>query len=73
MGTKNIKVSYNGDIDMLEVFFEPKGGYYDFTDDDRIQVRYDQEGNVIGFMIEGVKGIRGWIDAELRDKTQKTA
>ena len=45
-----------------------KAGYYDsISDDDRVQVRYDRDGRAIGFMVEGLKDVQGWLDVELVD------
>ena len=63
-----MSISYLADIDTLFVHFESKEGYYDSTsDDDRVQVRYDRDGRVIGFMVEGLKDVQGWLDVELVD------
>ena len=60
MGTRKLSVSYLADIDTLFVHFESKIGFYSpMDDDDRISARYDIEGNLIRFMIEGLPGIRG--------------
>ena len=68
MGKRNVSISYLADVDTLFVHFESKEGYYDsLSDDDRVQVRYDQDGRVIGFMIEGLTDVQGWLDVELAD------
>ena len=68
MGWENVSISYLADVDTLFIHFESKEGYYDsISDDDRVQVRYDRDGRVIGFMIEGLKGVQGWLDVELTD------
>ncbi len=68
MGWENVSISYLADADTLFIHFESKEGYYDsISDDDRVQVRYDRDGRVIGFMIEGLKEVQGWLDVELAD------
>ena len=68
MGKRNVSISYLADVDTLFVHFESKEGYYDsISDDDRVQVRYDRDGKVIGFMVEGLKDVHGWLDVELAD------
>lgn len=68
MGKRNVSISYLADVDTLFVHFEAKEGYYDsISEDDRVQVRYDQDGRVIGFMVEGLKDVEGWLDVELAD------
>ena len=66
MGTRKLSVSYLADIDTLFVHFESKIGFYSpMDDDDRISARYDIEGNLIGFMIEGLREFEAWTDFEL--------
>lgn len=48
---KNLKVWYDPEADLFQVYFENKAGYYAPTDDNRVEVRLDNEGNVIGFNI----------------------
>ena len=66
MGTKELRVSYLADIDTLFVHFESRIGFYSPLDeDDRISARYDDEGNLIGFMIEGLREFEAWSDLNL--------
>lgn len=66
MGTRKLSVSYLSSIDTLFVHFETKPGFYDFLDDDeRVSARYDVEGRLIGFMIEGLREFEDWTDFEL--------
>ena len=68
MRQANVSISYLADIDTLYVHFESKAGYYDsISDNDRVQVRYDRNGRAIGFMVEGLKDVQGWLDVELVD------
>ena len=72
MEKRNVSISYLADIDTLFVHFESEAGYYDsMADDDRVQLRYDQNGRVIGFMVEGLKDIQGWLKVELADAKAK--
>lgn len=75
MAKRQISVSYLEDIDTLFVHFELKAGFYDLIseDDDRIWARYDENGKVIGFMIDGLKDIKAWRDFELSDITREEA
>ena len=60
MGKRNVSISYLADIDTLYVHFESKAGFYDaIPGDDHVQARYDEDGKVIGFMVEGLKDIQG--------------
>ncbi len=73
MGKTNVSVSYLADIDTLFVHFESEAGYYDaILGDDRVQARYDENGRVIGFMVEGLKDVQGWLSFELTDIAVKT-
>ena len=66
MGTRKLSVSYLSDIVTLFVHFEAKPGFYDLLDDDeRVSARYDVEGKLIGFMIEGLREFETWADFEL--------
>ena len=68
MEKRNVSISYLADVDTLFIHFESKEGYYDsVSEDDRVQVRYDRDGRAIGFMIEGLKEVQGWLDVELSD------
>ena len=74
MGTRKLKVSYLADIDMLFVHFESKVGFYSPLDeDDRISARYDDAGNLIGFMIEGLREFEEWTDFELPEVDEEQA
>ncbi|MCI0437940.1 MAG: DUF2283 domain-containing protein [Chloroflexi bacterium] len=70
---RTVSVSYHPDIDFLEVQFEKKSGYFDETDDARVMVRYDKEGNVIGFAVHNVKSIGNLLDLELKPKASESA
>ena len=69
----NVSVSYLADIDTLFVHLESEAGFYDaILGDDRVQARYDENGRVIGFMVEGLKDVQGWLSFELTDIAVKT-
>lgn len=80
MGTRKLRVSYLADIDTLFVHFESKIGFYSPLDeDDRISARYDDEGNLIGFMVEGLREFEAWsnlnlpeIDTEQAERHKKS-
>lgn len=68
MGKTNARVSYLADIDTLFVHLGSEAGYYDaIAGDDRVQARYDEDGRVVGFMVEGLKDLGGWLRFELTD------
>lgn len=74
MGTRKLSVSYLSSIDTLFVHFETKPGFYDFLDDDeRVSARYDVEGRLIGFMIEGLREFEDWTDFELPETDSEQA
>ena len=68
-----MSVSYLEDIDTLFVHFELKAGFYDLIseDDDHIWARYDENGKVIGFMIDGLKDLKDLRGVELADITRE--
>ena len=74
MGTRKLSVSYLADIDTLFVHFETRPGFYDFLDEDeRVSARYDVEGNLIGFMIEGLREFEEWTDFQLPEIDEEQA
>ena len=74
MAKTNVSVSYLADIDTLFVHLESEAGFYDaILGDDRVQARYDENGRVIGFMVEGLKDAQGWLNFELSDMVVKAA
>lgn len=75
MAKRQVSVSYLEDIDTLFVHFELKAGFYDLIseDDDRIWARYDENGKVIGFMIDGLKDLKDLRGFELSDITREEA
>ena len=74
MGTRKLRVSYLADIDTLFVHFESKVGFYSLLDEDeRVSARYDVEGKLIGFMIEGLREFEEWTDFELPEVDEEQA
>ena len=74
MGTRKLKVSYLADIDTLFVHFESKIGFYSpSVEDERISARYDDEGKLIGFMIDGLREFEEWTDFELPEVDEEQA
>ncbi len=50
-----MKIWYDSEADFLEVVFETgKGVAYD-TEDERVEVRIDEDGNVLSFHVLGLK------------------
>ena len=55
MGKDSIKLWYDSEADFLEVVFEKgKGVAYD-TEDERVEVRIDEDGRVLSFHVLGLK------------------
>ena len=52
MTARKVLVSYDHEGDMLEVLWALREGYFTSTDDDRILKRLDDDGEVIGFLIQ---------------------
>ena len=52
MATRKVFVSYDHEVDMLEVLWAFRDGYFTPTDDERILKRLDYDGEVIGFLIQ---------------------
>ena len=59
MGKEAIRLWYDSEADFLEVVFEKgKGVAYD-TEDERVEIRLDADGNVLSFHVLGLKSIPG--------------
>ncbi len=55
---KEINVWYDKEGDYLEVLFERKKGYFKETENDAVMEKIDDEGNIIGFSILKVSGLK---------------
>ena len=51
---QQIKVWYDPEGDFLEVLFSDKAGYMKETNNDAVMERVDEQGNVLGFTVQGV-------------------
>lgn len=56
---EEIKVWYDEEGDYLEVLFARKKGYFRETDNDAVMEKIDEGGNIIGFSILKVSGLKG--------------
>ena len=56
---KRVNVWYDEPGDFLDVTWENEYGYFTPTEDDRVMVRLDSAGNVLGFKIEDISSIKG--------------
>lgn len=59
MADKQVNLWYDAEGDFLEVIWEVKPGYFTETEDDRVMVKVDMAGNVLGFHVLGVSTIKG--------------
>jgi hypothetical protein len=57
MAERVLKIWYDKDLDLLEVLWGERGGYYTGTDNELVLADVDMEGNLQGFQIEGVTQI----------------
>ena len=55
---EEIKVWYDKKGDYLEVLFDKKKGYFKETENDAIMEKVDEDGNIIGFSILKVSGLK---------------
>jgi len=55
---EEIKVWYDKQGDYLEVLFDKKKGYFKETENDAIMEKVDEDGNIIGFSILKVSGLK---------------
>ena len=58
MTTRKVFVSYDREVDMLEVLWAFREGYFTPTDDERILKRLDDDGEVIGFLIHEMSTLK---------------
>lgn len=54
-----INVWYDNAAPWLEVIWRRECGCFEPTKDDRLDVNMDQEGNVLGFMLTGIRHLKG--------------
>jgi hypothetical protein len=54
MGERVLKIWYDKDLDLLEVFWGEEPNYYEATDNEWVLADVDMQGNLQGFQIEGV-------------------
>jgi hypothetical protein len=54
MGERVLKIWYDKDLDLLEVFWGEESNYYEATDNEWVLADVDTQGNLQGFQIEGV-------------------
>jgi hypothetical protein len=59
MAERVVKLWYDQEGDMLEVFWDTRDGYFTPTEDPRVLANVDLEGNVQGFQIEGATRLKG--------------
>ncbi len=55
---EEIKIWYDKEGDYLEVLFDKKKGYFKETENDAIMEKVDEDGNIIGFSILKVSGLK---------------
>jgi hypothetical protein len=58
MAERMVKLWYDKEGDILEVFWDNKDGYFTATDHDWVIANVDMEGNVQGFQIEGATKVK---------------
>ncbi len=58
MAEKIVKVWYDSEGDFLEVIFDQKEGYFRETAHDQVMEKVDNEGNILGFSILKVSGLK---------------
>lgn len=64
-----MKLWYDPGADFLEVIFDRGVGVAEDTEDERVEVRVDQQGKVLSFHILGLKSMEGPpFEVELRPK-----
>ena len=65
--TTAINLWFDPDGDLLEVGWSAEKGYFTDTDDEHVLKRVNLDGDVIGFMVQGVGSMKGtFLDLDLR-------
>ena len=59
MEKRNVSLWFDKEGDFFEVIWEVKEGYFTETDDDRVMVKMDTQGNVLGFHVLGFSSMDG--------------
>ena len=59
MAERAMTLWYDREGDFLEVTFKVAAGYFTETADDRVMVKLDSEGSVLGFHILGLSTMQG--------------
>lgn len=59
MEKKSVNLWYDEEGDFLEITWDRNPGYFSETEDDRVMVNVDMDGNVQGFHILGLSTIKG--------------
>jgi hypothetical protein len=56
---EEVRVWYDEEGDYLEVLFARKKGYFRETENDAVMEKVDEAGNILGFSILKVSGLKG--------------
>jgi hypothetical protein len=56
---EEVRVWYDEEGDYLEVLFARKKGYFRETENDAVMEKVDEAGNILGFSILKVRGLKG--------------
>ncbi len=56
---RDLSITYDGEIDFLYIQWSKEPGVYDNTDDERVLNRFNNDGEIIGVMIQGTRRISG--------------
>ena len=59
MADERVSLWYDQQGDFLEVIWQVREGFFTETADDRVMVKIDTDGNLLGFHILGVSTIKG--------------
>ncbi len=59
MDKQSVKLWYEPDADLLEVVLAQGIGVAEDTEDDRVEVRVDEQGKILSFHVLGLKSLTG--------------
>ena len=60
MDKREVSVLWDPEGDILEVIWQEGKGYFTATDDERVLERVDENGNSLGFMVQGLSTMAGF-------------
>ncbi|MFQ6029524.1 MAG: DUF2283 domain-containing protein [Dehalococcoidia bacterium] len=71
MDQKRVNIWYDTEGDFLEVVWEKKSGDFVKSKDGRTWVKLDDEGNILGFQIQGISKIKKPLNVSIEPEPEE--